>query len=123
MTLESEADREAFANQMQGVIDQLKESYRVMEKTIPVLQEWMKGRAKYEGEQRVCVCVSDMVEHLTETLPVLMSVMQTYGNIITETSNRIVGHREEDIRHVVEAMLGEAVEVVRGKVENGKKLD
>lgn len=123
MTLESAEDRNAFAEQMQGVLDQLKEGFGVMEKTIPVLQEWMEKRAEYEGKQRVCVCVSDTLEDLIGMLPVLMNVMQTYGNMITQASNRIVDHHEEDIKPVVEAMLKEAVGAIQEKVKNGEKLD
>lgn len=123
MTLESAEDRNAFADQMQKILDQLKESYRVMEATIPVLQELMKQRAEYEGKQRVCVCVSDTLENLTEMMPVVMDVMQTYGHRMVAATNRIMEHHEEGIRPVVEAMLKEAVGIIREKVENDEKLD
>lgn len=113
--LANREERKEFAEEVNSTMAKMKEVYKTLEAWSPKIDELAKGRQEYEEQEKLCVCVSDRLEDMSEFIGVLMHLMQTYGSSILDLAERVVAHednsvRRDKVREILEGILKPVME-------------
>lgn len=109
-----EITQEQFVYAINTVLDSMKETYRVLERTGSTMRAWCEHRRDYEEQEDSCGCVSEAFDDLGEMMAVAGHNLMTYGSSIAKAAEVVVGHDAEHERR--EKMAEKMIKAVSEKV-------